>query len=142
MSLPKLLMPSMVMAMICVSYPSMADSNDAALPTLYVAAQATKGKVIYAKYCAECHGKELVGGTAPALSGTQFFTRDMNTKLGGVFEYMARQMPLGRPGSLTHDEYAQLMAFILQKNGFPSGDSPLSYDAILKSDDILYFAKH
>jgi len=132
----------MVVAMSCITHLSKADSNDAALPNLYAATQATKGKVIYAKYCAECHGKELVGGTAPALSGTQFFTRDMGTKLGGVFEYMARQMPQGRPGSLTHDEYVQLMAFILQKNGFPSGDSSLSYDVALKSDDILYFAKH
>ena len=118
-----------------------AQSAEAALPSLYQAAQAMRGKAVYATSCASCHGKELVGGGAPALTGPQFFTKEMNTKLGGMFQYMARQMPQGRPGSLTHDQYADLISFILQQNGFPAGDSPLSYEAALQSDVIIYFAK-
>jgi polar amino acid transport system substrate-binding protein len=116
-------------------------SAEATLPALYEAAQATRGKASYAASCASCHGKGLVGGGAPALTGPQFFTKEMNTKLAGVFQYMAREMPQGRPGSLTHDQYADLMAFILEMNGFPSGSVSLSYESALSSNEILYFAK-
>ena len=97
-----------------------AQSAEAALPSLYQAAQAMRGKAVYATSCASCHGKELVGGGAPALTGPQFFTKEMNTKLGGMFQYMAREMPQGRPGSLTHDQYADLISFILAEERLPS----------------------
>jgi mono/diheme cytochrome c family protein len=132
---------AVVLALGCVSMDRLARSADAALPTLYEAAQATRGKATYATSCASCHGKALVGGGAPALTGPQFFTKQMSTKLGGVFQYMAREMPQGRPGSLTHDQYADVMAFILEMNGFPSGSVPLSYESALSSNEILYFAK-
>jgi mono/diheme cytochrome c family protein len=139
--LKRLVCPAVVLFLGYASTHGWAQSAGAALPSLYQAAQATRGKAVYAASCASCHGKELVGGGAPALTGPQFFTKEMNTKLGGMFQYMARQMPQGRPGSLTHDQYADLISFILQKNGFPAGDSPLSYEVALQSDVIIYFAK-
>jgi len=132
-----------VLVLTLISQPSLApaQSPDVIPTALYQAAQAKRGKALYAAKCAVCHGKELTGGGAPALAGTQFFTRDMNNKLGDVFRYMAHEMPAGQPGSLTHDQYADLMAFILQTNGFPTGDAPLSYDAALQSSEIIYFAR-
>jgi cytochrome c len=134
-------LPVLVMTLISQPSRAPAQSPDAIPTALYQAAQAKRGKALYAAKCAVCHGKELTGGGAPALAGTQFFTRDMNNKLGDVFRYMAHEMPAGQPGSLTHDQYADLMAFILQTNGFPTGDSPLSYDAALQSSEIIYFAR-
>jgi polar amino acid transport system substrate-binding protein len=118
-----------------------AQAPEEAPAALYQAAQAQRGKAIYASKCGACHGKALTGGGAPALTGTQFFTREMNNKIGDVFRYMVHEMPAGQPGSLTHEQYADLMSFILQTNGFPAGDSPLSYDAALESGEIIYFAK-
>jgi polar amino acid transport system substrate-binding protein len=142
MSLCKqLFLPILAFTLICL--PSRAPAQSPGDPAaLYQAIQAQRGKVIYASKCAVCHGKELTGGGAPALTGTQFFTREMNNKLGDVFRYMAHEMPAGQPGSLTHDQYADLMSFILQTNGFPAGESPLAYDAALQSADIIYYAKH
>ena len=42
-------------------------------------------------------------------------------------------MPAGNPGSLSHDQYAQVMAFILSKNGYPAGATALDYNAALGS---------
>lgn len=132
-----------VLALTLISPLSRAQSPPEDAPAaLYQAAQAQRGKAIYASKCAVCHGKELSGGGAPALTGTQFFTRDMNNKISDVFRYMVHEMPAGQPGSLTHEQYADLMSFILQTNGFPTGESPLSYDAALECGEILYFAKH
>jgi len=132
-----------VLALILIGPPSpaAAQAPQAAPAALYQAAQAERGKAIYAAQCAACHGKALTGGGAPALTGAQFFTRDMNNRIGDVFRYMVHEMPAGRPGSLQHEQYAELMAFILKTNGYPAGPSPLSYDGALESGEILYFAK-
>jgi polar amino acid transport system substrate-binding protein len=131
----------LVLTLISLPGRAPAQSTEQAPAALYQAVQAQRGKAIYASKCAVCHGKELSGGGAPALTGTQFFTREMNNKIGDVFRYMVHEMPAGQPGSLNHDQYAELMSFILQSNGFPAGDSPLSYDAALESAEIIYFTK-
>jgi mono/diheme cytochrome c family protein len=132
-----------VFASTLMSSPSRTPAQSVEEPpaALYQAVQAKRGKATYLSRCAVCHGKDLVGGGAPALTGTQFFTRGMNNKIGDVFRYMVQEMPTGQPGSLTHDQYADVMSFILQSNGFPAGDAPLSYAAALQSNEILYFAK-
>jgi hypothetical protein len=35
-------------------------------------------------------------------------------------------MPLGRPGSLTRQEYLDILAYVLQKNAYPEGPSELT----------------
>ena len=42
-------------------------------------------------------------------------------------------MPATAPGSLAHDDYVQIMAFLLQKNGYPAGSAELNFDAATKS---------
>ena len=137
----QLLLPVLALTLIFPLSRAPAQAPEEAPAALYQAVQAQRGKAIYASKCAACHGKALTGGGAPALTGTQFFTREMNNKIGDVFRYMVHEMPAGQPGSLTHEQYADLMSFILQTNGFPTGDSPLSYDAALESGEIIYFAK-
>lgn len=121
--------------------PASADEVDSALPALYTTAQADRGKMLYIARCARCHGRELVEGSAPPLSGPQFFTRRMNNRLGTVFAYLAREMPQDRPGSLTHEQYADVMAYVLWRNGYPAGNDALTYDRALTSDAVLYFAQ-
>jgi hypothetical protein len=43
-----------------------------------------------------------------------------------------RGMPLGRPGSLTGQEYVDILAYVLQKNAYPEGASELAADVISK----------
>jgi hypothetical protein len=42
-------------------------------------------------------------------------------------------MPLGNPGSLPNADYAAIMAFILNKNGYQAGTTALDYNAALSS---------
>jgi hypothetical protein len=38
-------------------------------------------------------------------------------------------MPYDNPASLTLDEYLDVVAFVLQRNGYPAGESALVADA-------------
>jgi quinoprotein glucose dehydrogenase len=94
---------------------------------VYSGAQAAQGEAIYLERCAGCHQPDLSGGEdAPPLAGAQFGAKWNDRTLGDLFERMRRSMPLDEPGSLTTTEYAQLIAHVLRRNGFPEGASALS----------------
>ena len=48
--------------------------------------------------------------------------------LSDLFDYLARAMPQSAPGTLTAQDNARLMAFILRANGAPAGNAPLPAD--------------
>jgi polar amino acid transport system substrate-binding protein len=102
---------------------------------LYSSSQAAAGNKLYDADCASCHGSALEGGVGPALSGQNLRTLAKNTKLtvGDLFQFMALQMPLNNPAGLKHDQYAEIMAYILKFNGYPAGSHLLTYDDAMKS---------
>ncbi len=102
-------------------------------PAIYTAAQATAGAAVYAQNCAMCHGPALQGAAGPALVGQAFAAASHNYTVGAIFGEIAQQMPAGNPGSLTHDQYADVLAYILSKNGYPAGSTALDYNASLTS---------
>lgn len=112
---------------------------DAPATLSYTQAQVEQGKKAYADHCLACHGPQLEGGAGPALAGPDFYNADMNMPVKGMFEYMVREMPVGRPGSLSHEDYAAVMAYILARNGYPAGSTPLDYQTALHSEQVLYF---
>ncbi|TGN94731.1 c-type cytochrome [Burkholderia sp. USMB20] len=104
-----------------------ASTGDAA-PT-FDAVQVAHGKEIYGNACAKCHGADLEGNTAPALSGPSFAPLShSHLTIGGVFGYMATNMPADQPGKLKDEDYADLMAFLLASNGYVAGKSKLTAD--------------
>ena len=104
-----------------------ASAGDAA-PT-FDAAQVAHGKELYGNACAKCHGADLEGNTAPALSGTSFAPLShSHLTIGGVFGYMATNMPADQPGKLKDEDYADLMAFLLASNGYVAGKNKLTAD--------------
>lgn len=94
-------------------------------PSLYTDAQAQSGAALYTQHCAMCHGTAIAGQTF-AKPGT-------NAAIGGIFGVMVTNMPLNQPGSLTHEQYVDIMAYALQKNGYPAGHQALSYKQALSS---------
>lgn len=106
-------------------------------PALYTPAQADAGAKVYATNCAMCHGADLTGAAGPDLIGQAFASPANKYTVGSMFAEITQQMPAGQPGSLSHDDYADVFAYILQKNGFPAGSKPLAFDAALKSTDPL-----
>jgi mono/diheme cytochrome c family protein len=96
---------------------------------VYTAAQAKRGSAVYFKVCAECHGEELEGkGEAPSLVGGEFGGAWHELTLNDLFERMRKSMPKETPGSLPRPQYADVLAFILQKNEAPAGNTELPAD--------------
>jgi polar amino acid transport system substrate-binding protein len=107
----------------------------ASKPAMFEARQAAGGAKEFATHCSACHGDHLEGGAGPALSGATLGTLAKNTKLtvGDMFTFLAQEMPLNEPASLKHDQYVNIMAFILKSNGYPAGSSPLTYSGAMNS---------
>lgn len=94
---------------------------------LFTAAQAKAGSGVYAHHCAQCHGARLQGMVGPTLKGSGFAAKSMSYTVGGMFGFMSQQMPAGEPGSLSKQQYAEVMAFILKENGYRAGGTKLTY---------------
>ena len=77
----------------------------------YTPQQVAKGSAIYASSCAVCHGGNLQGLSAPALTGPAFGHSHLNASQ--LRDAVTQRMPLTSPGSLKPEEYASIMAFLL-----------------------------
>jgi mono/diheme cytochrome c family protein len=121
------------MAVATLGTQPVAGSPAPAVPALYTQAQADDGLSQYSANCAKCHGDNLQGRSGPALTGKHFATEKSAYTVGDVFRIVAQNMPAAQPGSLAHDDYVQIMAFLLQQNGYPAGTTPLQYDDALNS---------
>ena len=115
---------------------SLAASEAATGSGLYTTQQAATGAKVYAQNCARCHGVNLEGVSGPPLKGKELTAPGAQGKLtvSDIFKYMTSLMPAGNPGSLSHDQYAAIMAFILKQNGGVPGSKPLAYDTALHSN--------
>jgi len=77
----------------------------------YTPQQVAQGSEVYARECAVCHGADLQGVSAPALTGSGFGHSHLSgAQLRSV---VTQSMPLTAPGSLKPDDYAAVMAFLL-----------------------------
>jgi mono/diheme cytochrome c family protein len=112
---------------------TVAGAGAATPPALYTPSQAAAGAAVYTQSCAMCHGTALQGQVGPALTGQSFAPSAKHDTVGGVFSLITEQMPLGQPGSLSHTQYENVMAYILSKNGYPAGGAALAYQASLTS---------
>jgi S-disulfanyl-L-cysteine oxidoreductase SoxD len=93
---------------------------------VYTEEQAKRGEPIYKKECASCHGASLTGGeSSPPLSGGAFFANWNGLTLGDLFERIRKTMPQTAPGKLTRQQNADVLAFVLSVNKFPSGKTEL-----------------
>jgi alcohol dehydrogenase (cytochrome c) len=77
----------------------------------YTQQQVAQGSDLYSKECAVCHGANLQGVSAPALTGPGFARSHLNASQLRVV--VTQTMPLTAPGALKPDEYAAVMAFLL-----------------------------
>ena len=93
---------------------------------VYTDAQAHRGDLSYTQYCLVCHGSDLMGGeAAPPLIGGAFQSNWNELSLGDLFERIRISMPLNAPSSLSRQQYADILSYILAKSGYPSGKTEL-----------------
>ena len=94
---------------------------------VYSDAQAAHGAALYQTACASCHGDKLQGkGQTPALTGSDFIMDWTGMTVGDLFDKMQTSMPADKPGSLSREQNASLVAYLLIANKFPSGRAELS----------------
>jgi mono/diheme cytochrome c family protein len=93
---------------------------------VYTEDQAKRGEAIYRKECAACHGAMLTGGeSAPPLTGGPFLANWNGLTMGDLFDRIRKTMPQTNPGRLTRQQDADILAFMLSVNKFPSGKTEL-----------------
>lgn len=93
---------------------------------VYTEDQAKRGEAVYSKECAACHGDMLTGGeSAPPLTGGVFQANWNGLTLGDLFDRIRKTMPLSKPGRLTREQDAEVLAFLLSVNKFPAGKAEL-----------------
>jgi quinoprotein glucose dehydrogenase len=92
--------------------------------------QVKRGSDVYSMNCAACHDAQLAGsGTAPALAGTDFAANWKDENVASLFERIRATMPADNPGSLKRDQVADLVAFILNFNKYPTSQKELPADS-------------
>jgi len=106
----------------------------------YTEAQTNKGAQIYSRFCSSCHGANLQGRAGPALAGQAFAKSLSFSKMSAtqLYHFISSQMPANNPGSLSQDQYEKVLAYVLSKNGYPSGQTPLSEKTLSKVDLLPY----
>jgi cytochrome c5 len=107
--------------------------DNAGLTTIngvFTADQAAKGEATYQNKCAKCHDGDDAGG--PTLVGKTFVDRWREDNLDVLFDFMQSNMPADSASSLSDAEYLNLVAHILELNGFPEGNKELTVDALPK----------
>jgi alcohol dehydrogenase (cytochrome c) len=95
----------------------------------YTSEQAAKGKEVYARNCASCHGQALSGGEfASALNGITFSNNWGGKTADELFTYINTKMPPADPGELGAEAAAQLVAYLLEENRIQAGQTELPTD--------------
>jgi len=103
------------------------------LDGVFTAAQASRGQGVYTVNCARCHEGADVDG--PPLTGDPFIDRWREDKLSSLFAFIHTKMPQNAPGKLTDAQYLDVVAHLLDANGYTAGTNELTLDAL--NDTLL-----
>ena len=93
-------------------------SGGSVLDGVFTEAQASRGEATFRRVCSACHD-------TGEFSGGRFRLTWVGQSAGDLFDTIATLMPEGDPGSLTPAQYAAVVAYLLQVNGYPAGESDL-----------------
>lgn len=81
-----------------------------------------RGRDLYAGLCAGCH---------PAVThvGPVFTKSWAGKQLSDLFGFLRERMPKNDPGSLSEQEYVDVMSYMLRLNGMPQGNDEMPADS-------------
>ncbi|MDA1075235.1 MAG: cytochrome c [Proteobacteria bacterium] len=120
-----------VLALTCWALsPTMGLAQEASVwDGVYTKVQAESGKRLFTTHCIACHSDEPGGvsghGPAPSVIGKDFNFRWVDTSIADLFDVIRQTMPQAAPNSLSSQEYADITAYLLQINAFPTGSALL-----------------
>jgi mono/diheme cytochrome c family protein len=93
---------------------------------VYSTGQAAAGKRLYSDICSSCHLENLTGDTmSPAMVGDEFVAKWDNKPLRALYSRIISTMPVDAPGTLPEKTVVDIVAYLLEVNGFPAGSTAL-----------------
>ncbi len=97
---------------------------------LYTTEQAKRGEVLFGDKCVSCHEglRDLTPGMAALLGDHTFRSAWTGRPLSELFGTILETMPQDAPGTLSPDQSAELVAYILSGHRFPAGETALTTD--------------
>jgi len=96
---------------------------------VFTTAQADRGKAaLLQNGCNGCHGADLAGERGPSLKGERFIKAWENASIGRLFTKIRDTMPPLNAEQVTPSTKVDIIAYLLQENGFPMGTAELSVD--------------
>ena len=98
---------------------------------IYSKEQAERGKAVYDKICAACHTFKPSEKSKdnPDLGGDAFLNKWDKKTVHELATVIYTTMPNDGSAVITEEQTADVIAFILQQNNFPTGDQPFKWDA-------------
>lgn len=93
---------------------------------VFTAAQADRGRSVVEHHCSECHHEDLSGGEGPALVGPTFMLKWETLPVERLFHKIRDTMPEAGSTEVTDAQKLDVVAYILQQNGFPAGSTELT----------------
>jgi len=83
----------------------------------YTEEQARRGERTFIGECGGCHAPDQFVG--------EFLTAWSGKSANDLLEMIREKMPQDRPGALPRQQYADILAFLFEKNGLPTGKTEL-----------------
>jgi mono/diheme cytochrome c family protein len=108
-------------AVLAVAVTSAAQEKKSVKTGVYTVAQADRGQSLYRSKCASCHAPNR-------FTDDLFYTTFAGKPLWDMFDVISDSMPEDNPGSLKKEEYADVIAYLLKLNNFPTGATELPVD--------------
>jgi mono/diheme cytochrome c family protein len=117
---------ALVFLVLSLSFTVLAQDPPAVWAGVYTAAQAERGRTVVQNHCSECHHDDLSGGEGPALAGPIFMLKWETHSVERLFHKIRDTMPSRGSTEVSEKEKLDTVAYILQQNGFPPGDTELT----------------
>ena len=111
------------LALLVVSVPLAAQQSSSTASGVYSEAQAVRGRDVYLGSCKSCHAPE-------SHTGELFRSRWEGRALSELFNYIRAEMPKNEPGSLSPQESADVLAYLLKLNRMPTGAADVATDSV------------
>lgn len=127
-------MRKLIVPLILAALAGYSQGGRTVLDGVYSDAQAKRGEAAYGMNCAKCHEGADVDG--PPLNGDPFVDRWREDRLSTLFTFISTSMPRDTPGKLAESDYRDIVAYLLQANGYPAGKAELTA-AVLDSTQLV-----
>ena len=123
---PEVVAPEVVAPEVVAPEVVEAEEEPAAPLSYYTRRQASRGDRFFEETCLSCH-------SSSEFRGRSFQRTWRGRSVGDLYDEIVYTMPDDNPGGLPTQTYLDVIAYVLQLNRFPSGDTELGpdYDVML-----------